>query len=55
MMRQDRFTEGVPVILSADDGRSGDQRLPRRNLGRGNTSGSVGGCLPAQDSSLRSE
>jgi len=48
MMRQ-------TVILSGDHARTGNQRLPRRNLGRGKTSGSAGGCLPTQDSSLRSE
>ena len=51
MMRQGRFTEGASVILSGDDLRAGSQRLPRRNLGRGSTSGSAGGCLPTQDSS----
>ena len=42
MMRQDRFTEGASVILSGDQARAGNQRLPRRrqsawggNLGRG--------------------
>ena len=68
MMRQGRFTltpalslreraQDAPpsVILSGDHARTGNQRLPRRNLGRGSTSGSAGSCLPTQDSSLRSE
>lgn len=33
MIRQDRFTEGPSVILSADHACAGNQRLPRRIWG----------------------